>query len=127
MLEVLAEAVDRPSCGPRLPLKPMLLLSAVVEDICAVLKIKPPIYRRRMDFYMNDAAFSSKRAEAVLGWVPRTSLREGLANTVAAYRNAGTIAGTSLSVSSRIAMSLAIHWAATTIGQSLYEGSTFLA
>jgi dihydroflavonol-4-reductase len=81
MLATLARVSNRSRFGPQLPLKPMLWLAAMIEDVCAKLKIKPPIYRRRMDFYLNDAVFSSERARSVLGWRPAVSLTEGLAAT----------------------------------------------
>lgn len=82
LLTTLAEVCNRRTFGPQLPLKPMMWLAALTEDVCRKLKIAPPIYRRRMDFYLNDAAFSSSRAQSVLGWTPKTSLKEGLAATV---------------------------------------------
>jgi hypothetical protein len=85
MLRTLAQLVNRRSCGPRLPLRPMLRLAALTEDVCNRLKIKPPLYRRRMDFYTNDAAFDSSRARLVLGWQPKVTLREGLARTLRAH------------------------------------------
>jgi dihydroflavonol-4-reductase len=84
MLQTLAALSNRRSSGPRLPLTPMLGLAAVTEDVCRLLKIDPPLYRRRMDFYTNDAAFDCSRAREVLGWEPKVGLREGLANTVRA-------------------------------------------
>ena len=81
MLELLARTCNRRTFGPRFPLKPMIWLAAFTEDVCKPLKIKPPLYRRRMDFYLNDAAFSSQRARAVLGWTPKVSLAEGLTTT----------------------------------------------
>jgi dihydroflavonol-4-reductase len=82
LLGTLANVANRRKFGPRLPLKPMLWLAGVTEDVCGRLRIKPPIYRRRMDFYLNDAVFSSSRAQAVLGWTPKVSLPEGLAATM---------------------------------------------
>jgi nucleoside-diphosphate-sugar epimerase len=81
MLTTLAQVSNRRTFGPRLPLKPMMWVAAITEDLCGLLKIKPPLYRRRMDFYMNDAAFSSERAQQVLGWKPKVSLSEGLGAT----------------------------------------------
>jgi nucleoside-diphosphate-sugar epimerase len=86
MLQILARLTQRRSCGPQLPLAPMLGLAAVVEDVCKLLKIKPPIYRRRMDFYLSDAAFNCARARQVLGWEPKVSLTEGLDHTLKAYQ-----------------------------------------
>jgi nucleoside-diphosphate-sugar epimerase len=86
MLHTLAQLANRRSCGPRLPLRPMLGLAALIEDVCNRLKVNPPLYRRRMDFYTNDAAFDWSRAQRVLGWEPKVALREGLARTLRAYR-----------------------------------------
>jgi nucleoside-diphosphate-sugar epimerase len=64
----------------------MLALAALVEDSCRLLKLKPPLYRRRMDFYLNDAAFDSRQAQSVLGWQPKVDLPEGFAATLRASR-----------------------------------------
>jgi nucleoside-diphosphate-sugar epimerase len=85
MLRTLAHLANRRSCGPRLPLRPMLGLAALTEDVCRRLKINPPLYRRRMDFYTNDAAFDWSRARRVLGWEPKVPLRDGLARTLRAH------------------------------------------
>lgn len=84
LLETLARVANRRRFGPRLPLQPMLSLAAIVEDVCSKMNVKPPIYRRRMDFYLNDAAFDSKRAQATLDWQPKVDLAEGLAATLRA-------------------------------------------
>jgi nucleoside-diphosphate-sugar epimerase len=81
MLDTLASVMHRRSFGPRLPLAPMMLLAALVEDLCKLIAVKPPIYRRRMGFYRSDAAFDCSRARQLLGWTPRVDLREGLRRT----------------------------------------------
>jgi nucleoside-diphosphate-sugar epimerase len=81
MLDVLAGVVQRKSCGPRLPLTPMLMLAALVEDGCKLVGVSPPLYRRRMDFYRSDAAFDCTRAQRLMGWSARIDLREGLRRT----------------------------------------------
>jgi len=86
MLQILARAADRRSAGPQLPLTPMLMLAALVEDVCKPLKIKPPIYRRRMEFYRSDAAFDCSRAQRLLGWEAKIPLKDGLNRTMEAYR-----------------------------------------
>lgn len=90
MLQTIAHVANRPVFGPRLPLKPMLALAAVVEDTCKVFKINPPIYRRRMDFYLNDAAFDSRQAQRLLGWQPKVDLAEGFAATLRSLRQEKT-------------------------------------
>ena len=88
ILRTLAEVSNRRSCGPRLPLKPMILLAAVTEDTCRLLKVKAPLHRRRMDFYVSDAEFDCSHARNVLGWVPAVSLREGMQLTLRAGQTA---------------------------------------
>jgi dihydroflavonol-4-reductase len=77
--------------GVQLPLAPMLGLAAVVEDVCAALKIDPPIYRRRMDFFHSDSEFDISRARRVLGWEPRVDLREGIRRTLEDYQRSWAI------------------------------------
>jgi len=89
ILSILARALNRSSCGPRLPLWPMQALAAMTEDACGILGVKPPIYRRRMDFYRNDASFDCSRAFGVLGWKPAVDLDEGFGRTIASYRQEG--------------------------------------
>ncbi len=90
LLHAVAQAANRRRFGPRLPLEPMLMLAAVVEDLCLKINVKPPLYRRRMDFYLNDAAFDCARAQAVLGWRPKVELAEGLAATLRALRQSNS-------------------------------------
>lgn len=91
ILGVLARTVGRDSSGPRLPLAPMQLLAAVTEDACKLVGVNPPIYRRRMDFYVNDAAFDCARARNVLDWRPRVDLEEGFARTLESYRHSNLV------------------------------------
>jgi nucleoside-diphosphate-sugar epimerase len=92
LLDTLAHAANRRAFGPQLPLKSMLALAAVVEDVCTKFNVAPPIYRRRMDFYLNDAAFDSSRAQQTLEWRPRVDLPEGLAATLASHQSRGAAA-----------------------------------
>jgi nucleoside-diphosphate-sugar epimerase len=90
MLETLARAANRRRFGPRLPLRPMLAVAALVEDACAKINVQPPLYRRRMDFYLNDAAFDSSRAQHTLNWRPEVDLAEGFAATLRADHSPAT-------------------------------------
>lgn len=92
--ELIAEvqrAVGSPRYGLRLPLRPMLLLAAVVEDACQALGVDPPIYRRRMDFFWSDSEFDTARARRALDWAPTVDLPEGIRRTRDDYRRAGAL------------------------------------
>jgi nucleoside-diphosphate-sugar epimerase len=89
LLDEVTRATGSKRYGVRLPLAPMLLLAGVVEDVCAVMKIDPPIYRRRMDFFHSDSEFDISRAKRVLDWEPKVDLREGIQRTLEDYRRSG--------------------------------------
>jgi dihydroflavonol-4-reductase len=72
--------------GFRLPLSPLLILAAVVEKTLQPFGIKPPIHRRRMDFFRKSYAFSQGKAEKILGFRPKVPFSEGIASTAAWYR-----------------------------------------
>ncbi len=72
-----------------LPVWPFWLAGAACEALCAPLNLEPPLYRRRVDFFTKSRAFDIRRARAELGYAPAVSLREGIARTLAWYRDAG--------------------------------------
>jgi dihydroflavonol-4-reductase len=91
LIDEVTRATGSRRYGFRLPLAPMLALAAVVEDACAKLKVDPPIYRRRMDFFYSDSEFDISRARRVLDWEPRVGLREGIRRTLEDYRRSGLL------------------------------------
>jgi dihydroflavonol-4-reductase len=91
LLDEVVHATGSRRFGMQLPLAPMLGLAAVVEDVSAKLKVDPPVYRRRMDFFHSDSEFDTSRARRVLGWEPRVDLREGIRRTLEDYRKSGAL------------------------------------
>jgi nucleoside-diphosphate-sugar epimerase len=69
-----------------LPVWPFWAAGAVCEAVCVPLGIEPPIYRRRVDFYTKSRAFDISRARAEIGYAPSVGLRDGIARTLAWYR-----------------------------------------
>jgi nucleoside-diphosphate-sugar epimerase len=70
----------------RLPAWPFWLAGALCEAVCIPLRVEPPLYRRRVDFYTKSRAFDTTRARTELGYEPRVSLDEGLRTTAEWYR-----------------------------------------
>jgi nucleoside-diphosphate-sugar epimerase len=91
LIDEIARATGSKRYGVRLPLKPMLGLAAVVEDVSAKLKIDPPIYRRRMDFFYSDSEFDTSRARRVLDWEPKVDLADGVRRTLEDYQRSGQL------------------------------------
>lgn len=75
----------------RLPVAPVLLAADVLERWLKPLGIEPPIYRRRVEFFVKDRAFTSDRARRLLGFEPRVSLDEGIRRTLGWYREHGVL------------------------------------
>lgn len=74
-----------------LPVWPFWLAGAMCEAICAPFGIEPPLYRRRVDFYTKSRAFDISRARQEIGYAPEVGLNDGIARTLAWYREHGWI------------------------------------
>ncbi len=73
----------------RLPVWPVYAAGVVCETVCVPLRIPPPLYRRRVDFFTHNRAFRIEKARRLLGYEPQMPLREGLERTAAWYRTQG--------------------------------------
>lgn len=75
----------------RLPVWPVWLAGAMCEAVCVPLRLSPPLYRRRVDFYTKSRAFDTTRARTELGFAPAVDLPEGIRRTIAWYRAEGLL------------------------------------
>jgi nucleoside-diphosphate-sugar epimerase len=73
----------------RAPVWPFWVAGALCEAVCVPLRIEPPIYRRRVDFFTKSRAFDITRARRELGYSPLVGLDEGIRRTLAWYREQG--------------------------------------
>jgi nucleoside-diphosphate-sugar epimerase len=73
----------------RIPAAPLRLAGAICEAVCVPLGMEPPLHRRRVDFWTKSRAFSIEKARRLLGYDPKVDVEEGVARTVASYRQAG--------------------------------------
>src|SRR5262245_34575476 len=74
-----------------LPVWPFWLAGALCEAVCVPLRLEPPIYRRRVDFYRKSRAFDTSRARRELHWEPRVELDAGIRQTISWYRENGLL------------------------------------
>jgi len=73
----------------KLPVWPFWIAGAACEAVCVPLRIEPPIYRRRVDFFTKSRAFDISRARAEIGYAPQIGLRDGIRRTLAWYKERG--------------------------------------
>lgn len=91
LVEIIAEEVGVRPPGLHLPVELFQILGTVCEVICRPLRLEPPIYRRRVDFFTKDRAFSTRKAEEILSYRWKHTMREGIRRTIEWYREEGLI------------------------------------
>lgn len=74
-----------------IPIFPVWILAVLCEIICPIFKLNPPLYRRRLDFYLKDRAFDISKAKRILNYKPTISLEEGIKRTTQWYAEQGLI------------------------------------
>jgi nucleoside-diphosphate-sugar epimerase len=72
-----------------LPFRPLWLAAVACEAVCSPLRISPPLFRRRVDWFRQVRAFRIDRAREELGYAPAVGLDEGLRRTFEWYRENG--------------------------------------
>ncbi len=69
-----------------LPFWPLWSVAALCELLYKPLPMEPPLFRRRVDWFRQNRAFSIEKAKRELGYAPRVGLQEGLARTGEWYK-----------------------------------------
>jgi nucleoside-diphosphate-sugar epimerase len=91
LTDLVASLMGVPAPWFRLPVKPMQILGTMCETVCTPLKIQPPIFRRRVDFFTKDRAFDISKARRELGYAPSRSLVQELVEIIDSYVESGII------------------------------------
>jgi dihydroflavonol-4-reductase len=89
LVDAVARAVGKPVKSGHIPVAPVMAASYVCEWLCKPFSIEPPLYPRRLDFFVKNRAFSTAKAQRELGYAPKVHLEEGMRRTVEWYRKAG--------------------------------------
>jgi nucleoside-diphosphate-sugar epimerase len=89
LVEMIATELHVAPLPVHFPVWPVWLAGAACEAICVPLRVPPPLYRRRVDFYTKSRAFDITRARTELGFAPAVDLPEGIRRTIAWYRAQG--------------------------------------
>lgn len=74
-----------------LPVIPVWIAAFLCEIICRAIKVNPPLFRRRLDFFLKDRAFDISKAKNLLNYKPEVSLKKGILLTAKWYRDKGMV------------------------------------
>lgn len=74
-----------------LPVVPMMWLAYLTEIICAPFGIEPPLFRRRVSFFLKHRAFDISKARRLLGYEPAQDFAGEVADIIADYRARGLL------------------------------------
>ena len=92
LVDTIADVLGKPRPRLRVPFYPVFLAAKVCDGICRPLGISPPLYPRRVEFFIKDRAFRIEKAQRLLGYRPRVGLAEGLRRTADWYREKSYLA-----------------------------------
>jgi nucleoside-diphosphate-sugar epimerase len=91
LVALIASELAVPPPRLHLPVWPFWLGGLVCELVCVPLRIEPPLFRRRVDFYTKSRAFDTTRARIEIGFRPAVDLEEGIRRTATWYREQGLL------------------------------------
>ena len=91
LVDLIVDILEKPRPKLHIPFYPVYVAALLCENACRLLRIDPPLYPRRVNFFRKDRAFAIDKAKRVLGFTPRLSLREGLERTISWHREKGLI------------------------------------
>jgi nucleoside-diphosphate-sugar epimerase len=91
MVAHIGAAVSRTRQVLHVPLWPVAAAAVVFESTFGPLGLKPPLNRRRLDFFRKSFHFSTLQAERLLGFRAATDFAAGAAQTARWYRDQGML------------------------------------
>lgn len=93
LVAVIAGALQVPPPALRMPVWPVYTAGALCEAVCVPLRVRPTLFRRRVDFFTHERAFDISKAKQMLGYAPQVSLADGIRRTVEWYLSQGHLEG----------------------------------
>ena len=91
MVSAVSAAVGNRKKVPHVPLWPFDLAAALFESTFTPLGLKPPLHRRRLDFFKKSFSFSNARAEQALQFRPQVGFAQGARQTAEWYQANGLL------------------------------------
>ena len=90
-VNAMADYLKIPRPRIHIPALPVQLAGSLCELICTPFGIKPPIYRRRVDFFTKSRHFDTEKSKSELGFQPTQAFEGEIRDTLEWYRKNGMI------------------------------------
>lgn len=89
LVGTIADALEVPKPKRHFPVWPVWAAGYLCEILCKPLGIEPPLFRRRVDFFMSERSFDISKAKKELGYEPEVGVKEGVETTAKWYYENG--------------------------------------
>lgn len=86
MAKAIGVAVGKPASTTHVPLWPFDLAARIFEATFPRVGLKPPLHRRRLDFFRKSFRISTEKAARLIGFRAQTTFAEGARRTAEWYR-----------------------------------------
>ena len=87
-MQQIARSYDVALLPFRVPVYPIYLLGGLCELLCAPFGVEPPLFRRRVAFFMKSRAYVTKKAESELGFKSKFSVEDEIQHIAKWYLKA---------------------------------------
>ncbi|HSP88135.1 MAG TPA: NAD-dependent epimerase/dehydratase family protein [Ignavibacteriaceae bacterium] len=91
LVDKISIVLNKPTPKRKFPVWPVWLLGWLCEIVLKPFKISPPLYRRRVNFFIKDRAFDISKAKRILNYRSSVSINEGLERTARWYKTQGLL------------------------------------
>jgi nucleoside-diphosphate-sugar epimerase len=86
IVETIADVLGVNVTVVHLPYWPAWIAAVGTEVVSGALRVQPPLFRRRIDWFKQNRAFDISKAQRELGYQPKVDLHTGLSRTAEWYR-----------------------------------------
>lgn len=86
---IIADNAGKPIPKWHLPVWPFWVAGYLCEIVCGPLGIEPPLFRRRVDFFVSERYFDISKAKKEIGYEPKIDVRTGIKLTAKWYKERG--------------------------------------
>jgi nucleoside-diphosphate-sugar epimerase len=90
-VELVAKKLEVPKPWLHIPVRPMQWLGVLCETVCQPFGIEPPLYKRRVDFYIKNRSYNTSKVKSQLAFTPRQDIELEVSDIIDNYRQSNLL------------------------------------